>query len=484
MNLKAPERHVLVVFGATGDLAQRKVLPSIYRLHKATPALHRTPVVGVARSPLDDRSYREKVVGVLVKSGIKPEEAKEWCEQRLFYCSIGEGTHDAFAALGKRLDELERTMDLPGNRVFYLALPLQAFEPTIRCIGEAGIHRARGWSRLVVEKPFGKDLATARALNAIVHRYFDESCVFRLDHYLGKETVQNLIAFRFGNSLFEPLWNRDRVERVEITVAEDLGVEGRAAFYEEAGAIRDVLQNHVLQLLCLTAMEPPAALDGDAIANEKLKVLRSMAPFDAGSTVLGQYAPGELEGKSLLGYREEPDVPEGSQVETFVAVRTHINNWRWHGVPFYLRTGKRMPRKLSRIVVVFRAPPAAVFQPLVVCGMACNRLEIALQPNEGFNLTFQVKQPGEGMRLHTQEMRFRYAEAFGPLAEAYQTLLLDVMRGERTLFVRHDEMEEAWRLCEPMINGPRKIELYPAGSWGPVRACGMIDHDGQGWTHQ
>lgn len=482
MNLRIPERHALVCFGATGDLAQRKVLPALYRLHKATPALHRTAVVGVARTSMSDAAYREKVVSVLEKSGIGRDDARSWCEQSLYYCPIGEGTHEAFAALGRRLEQIERDMNLPANRIFYLALPLTAFEPTIRSIGDAGLHRVRGWSRLVVEKPFGRDLASARALNALVHRYFDEASVFRLDHYLGKETVQNLIAFRFGNSLFEPLWNRDRVERVEITVAEDLGVEGRAAFYEEAGAIRDVLQNHVLQLLCLTAMEPPAGLDGDAIANEKHKVLRCMSPFEPSSAVLGQYAAGELEGKSLLGYREEPGVAPDSRTETYVAVRTYINNWRWHGVPFCLRTGKRLPRKLSRIVVVFRAPPAAVFQPLVVCGMSCNRLEIALQPNEGFNLTFQVKLPGEGMRLHTQEMRFRYAEAFGPLAEAYQALLLDVMRGERTLFVRYDEMEEAWRLCEPLLREPRELLFYPAGTWGPTRANELIEHDG--WTHQ
>ncbi len=482
MNLKTPERHTLVCFGATGDLAHRKVLPALYRLHKANPALHRTAVVGVARSTMDDAAYREKVAAALEKSGVERDDALAWCRQSVFYCSVGEGGHDAYVGLGRRIERIERELDLPGNRIFYLALPLQAFEPTIRSIGDARLHHARGWSRLVVEKPFGRDLVSAQTLNALVHRYFDESNVFRLDHYLGKETVQNLIAFRFGNSLFEPLWNRDRVERVEITVAEDLGVEGRAAFYEEAGAIRDVLQNHVLQLLCLTAMEPPAGLDGDAIANEKHKVLRCMAPFDPSSAVLGQYAAGELEGRLLRGYREEPGVNPESTTETYVAVRTYINNWRWHGVPFCLRTGKRLPRKLSRIVVVFRAPPAAVFQPLVVCGMSCNRLEIALQPNEGFNLTFQVKLPGEGMRLYTQEMRFRYAEAFGPLAEAYQALLLDVMRGERTLFVRYDEMEEAWRLCEPLLNGPRQLHFYPAGSWGPARANDLIENDG--WTHR
>lgn len=484
MTLTVPEKHTLVCFGATGDLAQRKVLPSLYRIGTAGPGTGRTIVLGVARSALSDDAFRETVRKSLVGNGIEDGKARQWCTGSVFFQSVGDGTEADYARLRKRIEDLERRDDSPANRIFYLALPLPAFAPTIQALGQAGLNTSRGWTRLVVEKPFGHDLGSARALNALVHRFFDESCVFRLDHYLGKEMVQNLLAFRFGNSMFEPLWNRDRVQRVEITVAEDLGVEGRAAFYEQAGAVRDVLQNHVLQLLCLTAMEPPAAIDGESVSNEKVKVLRSAQPFMPSESVLGQYGAGEAEGKKLLGYREEPGVDPQSQTETYVAVRTYINNWRWHGVPFYLRTGKRMGRRLSRIAVIFHAPPAAVFNPYIVCGMACNRLEIALQPNEGFNLTFQVKIPGEGMRLKTEEMRFRYGEAFGQLPEAYQTLMLDVMRGDRTLFVRHDEMEAAWRLCEPLLDGQRTIHEYPAGSWGPSQADALLAQQGFCWTHQ
>lgn len=484
MTAIAPDRHLAVCFGATGDLAQRKVLPSLYRLGTAGVAAGRTFVLGAARSAGSDDAFRETVRKSLVQHGIEDAKAREWCTRCLFFQSIGEGAEADFARLRRRIEEIEKSHELQGNRIFYLALPLPAFAPTIQALGHAGLNTSPGWTHLVVEKPFGHDLGSAQSLNALVHRFYDEASVFRLDHYLGKETVQNLLAFRFGNSLFEPLWNRDRIDRVEITVAEDLGVEGRAGFYEGAGAVRDVLQNHLLQLLCLTAMEPPVAINGDAVANEKVKVLLAAEPFTAINSVLGQYGAGESDGKKLSGYREEPGVSPDSQTETYVAVRTYINNWRWHGVPFYLRTGKRMARKMSRIAVTFHAPPAAVFNPYIVCGMACNRLEITLQPNEGFNLAFQVKIPGEGMHLKTEEMRFRYGEAFGALPDAYQTLMLDVMQGDRTLFVRHDEMEAAWKLCEPLLEGPRMIHEYAAGSWGPHRADALIAEQGFTWTHQ
>ena len=478
-----PERHVLVVFGATGDLAHRKVIPSLFQLGKSGPAKDRTIVLGCARAGLDDEGFRRSVKDTLIKHGAGEREAEAWLKKNVFFQSLGPNADAAaYGKLRERVEALEQQHGLYQHRIFYLALPLNAFGPTINLITEARLHSSKGWTRLVVEKPFGHDLGSARALNAMIHRSFPEPSVYRLDHYLGKETVQNLIAFRFGNALWEPLWNRDRIARVEITAAEELGVEGRGSFYEEAGAVRDVMQNHMMQLLALVAMEPPATLDGDAVAAEKIKVLRSMEPLRPEKVVLGQYAAGEFEGKPLKGYREEEGVGEQSRVETFAAIEAHVNSWRWNGVPFFLRTGKRLAKKVSRVVVTFRQPPAAVFNPFIVCGMECNRLEIALQPNEGFNLYFQTKIPGEGMHLATQNMRFRYADVFGPLPEAYQTLMLDVMRGDRTMFVSSQEVEEAWRLLDPVLDGSHPVHPYAAGTWGPVAAERLLAHEGCAWT--
>lgn len=476
-----PERHVLVVFGATGDLAHRKVLPSLFQLNRLGAARDRSIILGVARAPLDDDKFRAMVRESLLKQKVPPLEADEWLT-RVFFQSLGDQSAYAYEALRRRIEALETMHNLYQHRIFYLALPLPAFTPTINAFAQANLHQSKGWTRLVVEKPFGHDLGSAKSLNALIHRYFDESSVFRLDHYLGKDSVQNLLAFRFGNALWEPLWNRDRIQQVEITVAEELGVEARGSFYEQAGAVRDVLQNHVLQLLALTAMEPPSTLTGTAVANEKIKVLDSIAPLTPGDFVLGQYGPGKVNEQQLSGYREEPGVNPESRVETFAAVRLHLNTWRWQGVPFFLRTGKRLKKKVSRIVVTFRQPPSAVFNPYIVCGMQCNRLEIALQPNEGFNLAFQTKIPGEGMHLATQEMRFRYADVFGALPEAYQALMLDVMRGDHTMFVRSDEVERAWQLCEPMLTGASTPLEYPAGSWGPSAASRLLDPAGCDWT--
>ena len=477
-----PERHVLVVFGATGDLAHRKVLPSLFRLDRSGPAAGRAIVLGAARAGLSDEEFRASVRKSLIEHGENPEDAGEWVSRSVFFQSLGDTGPGAFATLRQRIESLEKQHNLYQHRIFYLALPLPAFPPTIEAFGASGLNRSKGWTRLVVEKPFGHDLTSAQSLNALVHRFFDEQDVYRLDHYLGKETVQNIIAFRFGNSLFEPLWNRDRIRQIEITVAEELGVEGRGSFYEKAGAVRDIMQNHMMQLLCLTAMEPPSVLDGNAVANEKVKVVQAMEPLRPEDVVLGQYAPGTLNGKSLKGYREEAGVSPESRTETFAAARLRINSWRWQGVPFFLRTGKRLPRKATKVVVTFKAPPAAVFNPYIVCGMEGNRLEITLQPNEGFNLSFQTKIPGQGMKLETQEMRFRYGDTYGALPEAYQTLMLDVMRGDRTLFVRNDEVELSWERFAGVVDGSLPVHEYPAGSWGPAAADRLLASDACCWT--
>jgi glucose-6-phosphate 1-dehydrogenase len=355
--------------------------------------------------------------------------------------------------------------------VLYLALPPVAFPPTIEALGRAGLNHNEGWTRLVIEKPFGHDLASARQLNVLVHKYFNETVVYRIDHYLGKETVQNLLAFRFGNALFESAWNRDHISSVKIGVAEELGVEQRADYYEHTGALRDMVQNHLTQLLTLVAMEVPAAFEADSIRFEKVKVLRAVAPIRDEAVVLGQYAAGKVERKILAGYRQEPGVGARSKTETFVALRLELGNWRWQGVPFYLFTGKRLARRSTEITINFRSPPVALFRTLDGCATHPNVLVMTLQPNEGFTLSFEVKSPGEPFTLQTQYMDFRYAEAFGPpLSEGYETLLLEVVEGDQTLFVHADEAEASWRLYAPLLRKRPPLQFYPAGGTGPAAA--------------
>jgi len=364
------------------------------------------------------------------------------------------------------LRRIEDELGTDGNRLFYLAVPPRLLAAVIRHVGEHG--RGRGWTRIVVEKPFGHDLASARALNKLLRGYFRAHEIYRVDHYLGKESVQNLLAFRFGNALFEQAWNRDHIASVAINVAEDLGVEQRAGYYEQAGALRDMVQNHLTQLLTLTAMEVPAAFNADSIRFEKVKVLQSVAPISPSSVVVGQYGAGRIGGKRVPGYRQETGVAARSTTETFVAMRLAIDNWRWQGVPFFLTTGKRLARRTTDITIGFRDPPIALFRSVDGCATHANALVITLQPNEGFDLSFEVKSPGDAFTLQTQHMDFRYAEAFGEsLASGYDTLLLDVVEGDQTLFVHADETEASWRLYTPLIGKVRPLHFYAAGSRGP-----------------
>ncbi len=479
-----PDRHLFVVFGATGDLMQRKLLPVLYRLHVSGMLPAGSLVLGVARRPMDDAAFRALAERALaeVKAG-PPETVSSFCTSTLFYQSVPDESTPSFAALRQRIEAVERDHGLPGNRIFYLALPLDAFGPTIAGLGEAGLHQARGWVRLVIEKPFGRDLASAQTLNRLVHRYFEEKQVFRIDHYLGKETVQNLLVFRFANMFIESLWNRERIDHVTITVAESLGVEGRGQYYETSGALRDMIQNHVTQLLTLVAMEPPATRDEDSIRNEKVKVLQSIVRLSDGDVVRGQYAAGTIHGAPVPGYRDEPGIDPRSETETFVALRLKIANWRWQDVPFFVRTGKRLPAKMTRVILTFKAPPVTFFQTVSEYHSNPDRISILIQPDEGFELAFEVKVPGREMRVQTHRMRFHYAEAFGELPDGYETLLVDVMLGDPTLFVRADEVEESWRLYDPLLRSPPPLTFYPAGSWGPEEAQKLAIDWGQRWYY-
>ncbi len=470
--------HLFVIFGATGDLTSRKLIPALFRVMQHAQGAEHCYVLGVARSDWDDEAFRQQARQALAAKKAPADAVQAW-SRCLFYHSLGRHGAD-YDGLRARIETLETEHDLPGNRVFYLSMPPGAYPVTTEALGDCGLSKSPGWTRIVIEKPFGRDLASARALNALIHRDFDESQVYRIDHYLGKETVQNLLAFRFANMLFESAWHRDRIERVEITVAEDLGLAGRAGYYDQAGALRDMVQNHLTQLFTLVAMEVPSTFNANAIRREKIKVLESVPPIDsARDVVFGQYAAGRLDGKDVPGYLDEEGIDGASRTETFVAVRLHVENWRWQGVPFVLRTGKRLPRRLTQIAVRFRGAPVSIFQPYKdSCSIHPNVLLITLQPNEGFDLRFEVKAPGEPFDLKTQQLKFRYEDAFGPLPEAYETLLFDVIAGDQTLFVHAQEAESSWELYAPLMEQHLELHPYPAGTWGPEATRRLVSE----WT--
>jgi glucose-6-phosphate 1-dehydrogenase len=481
----AVDPHVFVVMGGTGDLMARKLLPAIYHLTNQGFLKERCVVLGVARSAdYNDESYREWAREALASNGVERDtDTDRWCESCLHYQSIGDGGGDAFAALAARIADLESAHKIPGNRAFYLALPPAAFPPTIKNLDTAGLNRSAGWTRVVVEKPFGRDLSSAQKLNALLHEHFDESQTYRIDHYLGKETVQNLFVFRFANSIFESLWNRDRIDNVQITVSENIGVEGREEYYDQAGAMRDMVQNHLAQLLALTAMEVPAAFEADAIRYEKAKVLKSVREIRPEDVIFGQYRAGVVDGEDVPGYKGSGKGTAAPRTETYAALRLEVANWRWQGVPFYLRTGKRLPQRTTRIVITFRYPPVSLFHPFHASEIHSNVLVITLQPNEGFDLGFEVKAPGEPISVQTHNLGFRYEEAFAPLPDAYETLLLDIMTGDQTLFVRSDEVESSWQLFEPILDSTLPIYPYTAGTWGPEEAEALLSRERRRWRN-
>ena len=484
----------VVLFGASGDLAKRKVIPAMFDLARHNSLGPQYAIVGYARTPMSDDSFRGSI-GDAAKnmSEIGPIDPKKWEEfaSNLYYQPGEYGKAEDFAKLAQRLKELESDKKLAGNRLFYLSTPPEVYKDIVEQLGKAGLARPTcpdSWVRIIIEKPFGRDLASAKELNKIVLNVFEEHQVYRIDHYLGKDTVQNLLVLRFSNGIFEPLWNRNYVDHVQITAAETLGVERRGGFYETTGALRDMIQSHVLQLTSLVAVEPPASFDATAVRNEKLKVLQSIRPFDLGmvaqSVVRGQYSAGQIDGKPVPGYRSEPGVSSTSRTETFVAAQVLIANWRWAGVPFYLRTGKRMAKRTTEIVIQFKRAPHIVFRERDV---EANRLVLNIQPDEGISVSFGAKKPGPDMAIGNVTMNFSYREGFGDGARsAYSTLLGDCVRGDATLFDRGDSVEAAWALVDPILDvwsaaKTANVPQYPSGSWGPRESDVLLEREGRQW---
>lgn len=478
------EPHLFIVFGGTGNLSRRKLLPALYRLSAHGILKDRSAILGVGRRNMTNEDYRVWARKNLEGAGIYIEDQAYslWCDKCLHYQSIGNGTEDDYQNLSNRIEVLDKAHNLRGNRAFDLALPPSVFPSTIKGLGEAGLNQSSGWTRIVVEKPFGRDLVSAQELNRLVHRYFNEGQIYRIDHYLGKETVQNLLIFRFANAIFENLWNRNHVESVLITVAEGLGVEKRGKYYEKAGALRDMIQNHLTQLLCVIAMDVPASFNADDIRYEKIKVLHQIASIQPENVIFGQYKKGKIKGEEVVGYKEESDVDPESKTETFAALKLEIANWRWQGVPFYLRTGKRLPKRLTQIVVNFRPPPVSLFQPFgPSCTIQPNVLIMTLQPDEGFDLHFQVKSIGQPVDITTQRLHFRYSEAFGSIPDAYETLILDVILGDQTLFVHGNWVGKSWELYSPLFEKDIPVHPYQAGTWGPPEADQLLTRDETRW---
>jgi glucose-6-phosphate 1-dehydrogenase len=485
----------LVIFGASGDLTSRKLLPSVYELFKRELLNENFYLVGCARSKFSDAQFRNDAAKAISESlgDVSGENLKSFIE-KLYYLSGNYDDESFYKSIAGRVTELDRRHNVPGSRIFYLAVPPALYETIVKGLGKAGLSCV-GRSecekvRVVVEKPFGRDLQSAAELNQIIQGHFDEKQIYRIDHYLGKETVQNILMFRFANAIYEPVWNRNFIDHIQITIAESVGVGHRGGYYDKSGALRDMFQNHILNMLSLVAMESPVSFEADRVRDEKVKLLRCIRPITEQSVkidfVRGQYAVGTIEGQKVPGYLDEPDVAANSKTETYIAARLFVDNWRWQGVPFYLRTGKRLAKKDTEIAITFKKVPYSMFASFELMDMPANTLVMQIQPQEGISLSFQAKRPGSKLCMGTLRMQFSYAEVFGGQPpEAYERLLLDCMAGDQTLFTRQDNVEISWRLVEPVLQAWKEPLTQPykyeAGTESFPQADRLIESDGRKW---
>ena len=483
---RSPDPCAIVIFGASGDLARRKIFPALYSLALRGLLPERVGIVGVARTVQTSKQWAAEMKQAVKEHARDELRADVWNDLAagIRYVAADFGADKGEDAVVEALRDLDETRGTEGNRLYYLAVPPAAFESIVTDLGER--RSSEGWTRLIVEKPFGHDAESARRLNEILLAHFSENEIFRIDHYLGKETVQNMLALRFANGIFEPIWNRQFIDHVQITVAESMGIEGRAGFYEKAGAMRDIFQNHLLQLVALTAMEPPIDFTADSVRNEKVKVLKSLHTPGPKSVVRGQYGRGFVEGEAVPGYREEEGVASDSTTDTFVAAKLYVDNWRWADTPFYVRAGKRLARRETTIAIQFQRAPHPPFAEIAGDGLRPNVLLIHVQPDEGVSLAIGAKVPGAGMSIRTVHMDFLYGGAFRTgLPEAYERLILDCMLGDATLFTRADEVDEQWALVDSIVAAWKRdnpsFPNYEAGTWGPRSADDLLHRDGRSW---
>jgi glucose-6-phosphate 1-dehydrogenase len=483
---RRPDPCILVIFGASGDLTSKKLMPALYALAVRRLLPEKFAIVGAARSEESDDDFRERMKQAVKDHARDPFSDETWDQlaEGLHYVTLDFADDRGEDELRDILTALDKERGTGGNRVYYFAVPPAAIGTLVEEI--AARRAAEGWIRLIIEKPFGHDLQSARDLNTELQQHFAENEVFRIDHYLGKETVQNMLALRFSNGIFEPIWNRQFIDHVQITVAESIGIEGRAGYYEQAGAIRDIFQNHLLQLVAITAMEPPFDFTADSVRNEKVKVLKALHTPGPKHVVRGQYGPGFVEGEEVRGYREEDGVAPNSLTDTFVAAKLYVDNWRWADTPFYVRMGKRLARRETTIAIQFKRAPHPPFEDGAGEGLRPNVLLIHVQPNEGVSLAIGAKVPGQGMTIRTVHMDFLYGGAFREgLPDAYERLILDAMLGDATLFTRSDEIEEQWALVDAIIafwqRDRPSFPNYPAGTWGPTAADDLLHRDGRSW---